>query len=109
MKIFMVVAAIILGSALAAYYYWEQTQPEPKAVEVTALPPPNDYQADCHSENPPCTATASELRGAIDALESKLEDTRTERKALPGPETAEAPRKPRGSSPVPIIPLKRDE
>lgn len=40
MKIFIVVAAIILGSALAAYYYWEQTQPEPEAVEVTALPSP---------------------------------------------------------------------
>ena len=40
MKIFMVIAAVILGGALAAYYYWEQAQPEPKAVEVTALPPP---------------------------------------------------------------------
>ena len=40
MKIFMVIAVVILGGALAAYYYWEQTQPEPKAVEVTALPPP---------------------------------------------------------------------
>ena len=40
MKIFMVIAVVILGGALAAYYYWQQTQPEPKAVEVTALPPP---------------------------------------------------------------------
>jgi hypothetical protein len=40
MKIFMVVAAVILSGALAAYYYWQQTQPEPGAVEVTALPPP---------------------------------------------------------------------
>ena len=40
MKIFMVIAAVILGGALAAYYYWQQTQPEPDAVEVTALPPP---------------------------------------------------------------------
>jgi hypothetical protein len=40
MKIFMVIAVVILGGALAAYYYWEQAQPEPKAVEVTALPPP---------------------------------------------------------------------
>lgn len=36
----MVVAAVILSGALAAYYYWQQTQPEPKAVEVTALPLP---------------------------------------------------------------------
>ena len=40
MKIFMVIAVVILGGALAAYYYWQQAQPEPKAVEVTALPPP---------------------------------------------------------------------
>ena len=40
MKTFIVVAVVILGGALAAYYYWQQTQPEPEAVEVTALPPP---------------------------------------------------------------------
>ena len=40
MKIFIVIAVVILSGALAAYYYWEQAQPEPKAVEVTALPPP---------------------------------------------------------------------
>jgi hypothetical protein len=40
MKQFMVVAVVILGGALAAYYYWQQIQPEPDAVEVTALPPP---------------------------------------------------------------------
>ena len=39
MKTFVVVAVVILGGALAAYYYWQQTQPEPDAVEVTALPP----------------------------------------------------------------------
>jgi len=32
----------------------------------TALPPPNDYQADCFDESPPCTATATEIRGAAD-------------------------------------------
>ena len=32
----------------------------------TALPPPNDFQADCYSTNPPCTATASEIRFAVD-------------------------------------------
>ena len=46
MKTFVVVAVVILGGALAAYYYWQetlpeqQTQPEPDAGEVTALPPP---------------------------------------------------------------------
>lgn len=40
MKTFMVIAVVvILVGALAAYYYWQQTQPEPDAVEVTALPP----------------------------------------------------------------------
>ena len=39
MKAFVVVAVVILGGALAGYYYWQQTQPEPDAVEVTALPP----------------------------------------------------------------------
>jgi hypothetical protein len=39
MKTFVVMAVVILGGALAAYYYWQQTQPEPDAVEVTALPP----------------------------------------------------------------------
>jgi len=32
----------------------------------TALPPPNDYQADCFRESPPCTTTATELRGGLD-------------------------------------------
>ncbi len=31
-----------------------------------ALPVPNDFQADCYSTNPPCTATASEVRFALD-------------------------------------------
>ena len=33
----------------------------------TALPPPNDFQAACFREDPPCTAAANEVRGAIDA------------------------------------------
>lgn len=33
----------------------------------TALPPPNDYQADCFADSPPCTATATEVRAALDA------------------------------------------
>ena len=32
----------------------------------TALPPPNNYQADCFADSPPCTATATEVRAAID-------------------------------------------
>ncbi|MBY0277560.1 hypothetical protein K2Z84_19680 [Candidatus Binatia bacterium] len=32
----------------------------------TALPPPNDFQADCFREDPPCTATASSTRAAVD-------------------------------------------
>jgi hypothetical protein len=40
MKQYIVIAVVILSGALAAYYYWQQAQPEPKAGEVTALPPP---------------------------------------------------------------------
>ena len=32
----------------------------------TALPPPNDFQADCFFEDPPCNPTAAELRFAVD-------------------------------------------
>jgi hypothetical protein len=32
----------------------------------TALPPPNDYAADCFRESPPCTALAEEVRAALD-------------------------------------------
>ncbi len=34
---------------------------------LTALPPPNDFQADCFTRSPPCTATATAVRGALDA------------------------------------------
>ncbi|HVM95535.1 MAG TPA: hypothetical protein VMT89_04055, partial [Candidatus Acidoferrales bacterium] len=33
----------------------------------TALPPPNDYQADCFSDSPPCNANATSVRAALDA------------------------------------------
>ncbi len=33
----------------------------------TALPPPNDFQADCFTRSPPCTATATAVRGTLDA------------------------------------------
>src|ERR1044072_7660983 len=39
MKIFLLVTVVILGGALASYYYWQQTQPEPDAIEVPPLPP----------------------------------------------------------------------
>ncbi len=38
----------------------------------TALPPPNDYQAACISEDPPCTATAGEIRVAVDGAGNLL-------------------------------------
>lgn len=39
MKTFVVGAVVvILAGALAAYYYWQQTQPKHDSVEVTALP-----------------------------------------------------------------------
>lgn len=39
MNRFVLVAIVVLGGALATYYYWQQTPPEPDAVEATALPP----------------------------------------------------------------------
>ena len=38
----------------------------------TALPPPNDFQADCFTSSPPCTATATAVRGALDAAGNLL-------------------------------------
>ncbi len=32
----------------------------------TALPVPNDFEADCYTTSPPCTATATEVRFALD-------------------------------------------
>ncbi len=38
----------------------------------TALPPPNDYQADCFDDSPPCTASATEVRAALDSAGNLL-------------------------------------
>jgi hypothetical protein len=38
----------------------------------TALPPPNNYQADCFADSPPCTATATEVRAALDSAGNLL-------------------------------------
>jgi Tol biopolymer transport system component len=38
----------------------------------TALPPPNDYQAACFADTPPCVATASETRLAADVAGNLL-------------------------------------
>jgi hypothetical protein len=38
----------------------------------TALPPPNDFQADCFASSPPCTATATTVRGALDSAGNVL-------------------------------------
>ena len=38
-----------------------------RSRSFTALPPPNDYAADCFQESPPCTATATEVRATLDA------------------------------------------
>ena len=40
MKKFILVAVVILGGAIAAYFYWQQTQPKPEAVQVKAPPLP---------------------------------------------------------------------
>ncbi len=38
----------------------------------TALPPANDYQADCVTDSPPCTATAENIRAALDSAGNLL-------------------------------------
>jgi WD40-like Beta Propeller Repeat len=38
----------------------------------TALPPPNDYQADCVDETPPCTSLGDEIRLALDGAGNLL-------------------------------------
>ena len=38
----------------------------------TALPPPNDFQAACFREDPPCTATALSTRAAVDGAGNLL-------------------------------------
>jgi hypothetical protein len=49
---------------------------DPVPAEVfssfTALPQPNDFQADCFTDEPPCTGLASELRLAVDAAGNLL-------------------------------------
>jgi Tol biopolymer transport system component len=40
--------------------------PEATFPHFTALPPPNDYQADCFADSLPCTALAAEVRVAAD-------------------------------------------
>jgi Tol biopolymer transport system component len=42
------------------------TVPNSTFAHFTALPPPNDYQAACFDQSPPCLATASEFRFAVD-------------------------------------------
>ena len=46
--------------------------PHPTFQHFTALPVPNDYQADCFAGAPPCTALASEMRVAVDAAGNLL-------------------------------------
>ncbi|MBY0274236.1 hypothetical protein K2Z84_02755 [Candidatus Binatia bacterium] len=48
--------------------------PTPNAVfaSFTALPEPNDFQADCFKDDPPCTALASETRFAVDGAGNLL-------------------------------------
>jgi len=46
--------------------------PHGQFTSFTALPPPNDYQADCFTSDPPCTATATSVRAALDAAGNVL-------------------------------------
>lgn len=46
--------------------------PDTRFAQFTALPPPNDFQADCFREGPPCTATATETRAAVDSAGNLL-------------------------------------
>lgn len=44
----------------------------PTFPHFTALPQPNDYQADCFGEAPPCTASASAVRYTFDSAGNML-------------------------------------
>lgn len=44
----------------------------PVFSHFTALPPANDFQADCFRDAPPCTALAAETRLAVDAVGNLL-------------------------------------
>lgn len=46
--------------------------PHPTFTHFTALPVPNDYQADCFLDSPPCTALATDSRAAVDAAGNLL-------------------------------------
>jgi len=46
--------------------------PDARFASFTALPPPNDFQADCFREGPPCTATATATRAAVDSAGNLL-------------------------------------
>jgi Tol biopolymer transport system component len=46
--------------------------PHPTFTHFTALPVPNDYQADCFTTVPPCTALATEGRVAVDTAGNLL-------------------------------------
>jgi hypothetical protein len=46
--------------------------PHGQFTHLTALPVPNDYQADCFTEDPPCTAAASSVRATLDAAGNVL-------------------------------------
>jgi Tol biopolymer transport system component len=43
------------------------TEEDTRFPSFTALPPPNDYQAGCFSEGPPCIATTNVVRAATDS------------------------------------------
>jgi Tol biopolymer transport system component len=45
---------------------------EPTFPHFVALPVPNDYQAACFTDDPPCTAQASELRSTVDTFGNLL-------------------------------------
>lgn len=46
--------------------------PHPVFSRFTALPVPNDYQAGCFADAPPCNPTAPETRAAVDAAGNLL-------------------------------------
>ena len=59
-------AVACVGSLFANDGACGTTVPEPTFPSFIALPPPNDYASACFDEAPPCTATAPEVRIAVD-------------------------------------------
>ncbi len=76
--------------------------PDGTFPQFTALPPPNDYAADCFHEPGPCTASATEVRGALDGAGNLLVPIDWSRILVPGSVPVPRLLRARLEAPVPV-------